>query len=103
MNLTERQKKFLRRTAHSLKPVLSSGDKGITSAFVQELDTTLEHHELLKVRIRAGDRDSRDTVIDEITSRLGATLVSRVGNIATLYRPRRKNPLLVLPSAGTQQ
>lgn len=103
MNLTERQKKFLRRTAHSLKPVLSSGDKGVSAAFMQELNTSLEHHELLKVRFRAGDRDDRDAAIEQVSGQLGAMLISRIGNVATFYRPRKKNPRMVLPPAGAQQ
>lgn len=97
MKLTEKQKKHLRGAAHSLKPIISLGDKGITDAFVQELDATLEHHELIKLKVRAGDRDSRDQAIDEVIGRVSATLVSRVGNVATLYRARRKKPGIVLP------
>jgi RNA-binding protein len=97
MNLTERQKKFLRGKAHSLKPVVSVGDKGITPSLMTELDSALDHHELIKVRVRVGDRDSRAQVITELTSGTGALLVSRVGNIAALYRPRKKKPAIVLP------
>lgn len=100
MNLTERQKKFLRHESHALKPVLATGDKGVTDAFKRELDGALEHHELIKIKIRAGDRETRDAAIAELTSSSGATLVSRVGNVAALYRPRRKKPKIVLPSAG---
>jgi RNA-binding protein len=100
MGLTERQKKFLRREAHNLKPVISVGDKGVTPALLKELDGALEHHELIKIRVRAGDRETRDASIAELVAATGALLVSRVGNIAALYRPQRKNPKLVLPTAG---
>jgi RNA-binding protein len=100
MGLTERQKKFLRRKAHNLKPVISVGDKGVTPALLKELDGALEHHELIKIRVRAGDRDVRDASIAELVAATDALLVSRVGNIAALYRPQRKNPKLVLPTAG---
>lgn len=100
MKLTERQKKHLRREAHALKPLLSLGDKGITAAFLAELDSTLEHHELLKVKIRSGDRNLRDQIIADLLDKTGATLVSRIGNIATFYRPRSKNPRISLPAPG---
>ncbi len=100
MELTERQKKHLRRAAHSLKPVISLGDKGITDAFARELDATLEHHELIKLKVRAADRDMRDQMIEDITARMNAVLIGRIGNVATLYRPRRKNPKIILPAAG---
>jgi len=97
MKLTERQKKHLRGLAHSLKPLVSMGDKGMTDAFLQELNTTLDHHELIKVKVKTGDRDSRDQAIDELVGRVSATLVSRVGNVATLYRARRQKPGITLP------
>jgi len=98
MQLTETQKKFLRREAHALKPVVTIGDKGVTQALLDELDGAIEHHELIKVRVRAGDREQRDVAIDAILKATQAALVSRVGNIAALYRPRRKKARIVLPA-----
>jgi RNA-binding protein len=100
MKLTERQKKFLRRSAHDLKPVVTVGDKGITTTVAKELHGALEHHELVKVKVRAGDRDARDAAVTKLAEKTSATLISRVGNIATLYRPRKKDPKIVLPKPG---
>ena len=100
MSLTERQKKFLRRQAHGLKPVVSAGDKGLSPAVIAEIENALEHHELIKVSIRMGDRVARDTAIEQLVDSTGALLVSRVGNIAALYRPRKIKPGIVLPKAG---
>ena len=100
MKLTERQKKFLRQQAHKLKPVITTGDKSITDGLIKELDGALEHHELIKVKVRAGDRDARDEMIAALVDKSSATLVSRVGNIAALYRAKKKNPKLILPKAG---
>jgi len=98
--LTERQKKFLRRQAHALKPLMALGDKGISDAFLQELHNTLEHHELIKVKVRTGNRDARAQAINELLKHTHAMLISRVGNVATLYRQRKKNPRLTLPPPG---
>jgi len=100
MQLTERQKKFLRRQAHSLKPVVSAGDKGITPAVLGEIEIALEHHELIKVRLRLGDRDARNKAITQMLDSTGAILVSRVGNIAAIYRPRKTKPGIILPKPG---
>ena len=89
--LTEQQKKTLRGQAHSLKPVVTVGDKGITDALIKELDQALEHHELLKVKVRAGDRDARDAAIQELGQKSSAMVLGRIGNIATLFRQRKKD------------
>ena len=100
MQLTERQKKFLRREAHSLKPVVFAGDKGISEAVLGEIDSALEHHELIKIKVRIGDRESRSAAITRMIDSTGATLVSRVGNIAAVYRPQKVKPGIILPKAG---
>lgn len=98
MQLTELQKKFLRREAHSLKPVIAVGDKGITPALLAEVEGAIDHHELIKIRVRAGDREQRDAAIQKIIAASRASLVSRVGNVAAIYRPRKKKPRIVLPA-----
>ena len=50
MALTQAQKRHLRKLAHALKPVIIVGNAGLSEALLQELDTTLEHHELIKAR-----------------------------------------------------
>ena len=100
MTLTDRQKKFLRSAAHDLKPIVTVGDKGITVTVTKELHGALEHHELIKIKVRAGDREVRNAAIAELAEKTSATLISRIGNIATLYRPRKKDPKIVLPKSG---
>jgi RNA-binding protein len=98
MQLTEPQKKFLRREAHELKPIVAVGDKGITQALLDEVEGAINHHELIKVRVRASDREQRDAAIDAIITASHAALVSRIGNVAAIYRPRKKKPRIILPT-----
>lgn len=96
MPLTEKQKKHLRGLGHSLDPVLLTGGAGVTPGLLAELDSTLSHHELIKVKVRADDRATRDAMIDELCSASGAELVQRIGHVALLWRPnpeRRRIPL----------
>lgn len=95
--LVTSQKRYLRSLAHTLKPVILVGAKGVTPALLTELGNALEHHELVKVKIAAEDRDERDVWVAEIAKGVDAALIQRVGNIATLYRARKKNPGIVLP------
>lgn len=95
--LSNSQKRYLRGLAHDLKVVLIVGAKGITDALVAEAELALEHHELLKVKIHAGDRELRDEWVGQLCERTRAALVTRVGNVAVLYRRRAENPLIILP------
>ena len=95
--LTSAQTRFLRGQAHDLKAMLQVGGKGITEALAAEVDLALEHHELIKVKVAAEDRDARDTMIGELCDRTGAALVQRIGHTAVLYRPSKEKRQIVLP------
>ena len=95
--LTSSQSRFLRGQAHDLKALLQIGAKGLTPAFLAELDAVLEQHELVKVKIGAEDRETRDGMIGEIVEKSGAALVQRIGHVAVLYRPSKDHRQIVLP------
>lgn len=86
MSLSESQKKRLRGLGHALKPIVMIGDAGLTDAVAAEYLVALEHHELIKVRVKVGDRGERDRIIEELCKRGAAELVQRIGNMALLYR-----------------
>ena len=97
MNLSESQKKHLRGLGHQLKPVIIVGDAGLSESVLREFDSTLSHHELIKVRIRAADRESRDALIDDLCRQGSGNLIQRIGNVALIYRPSPDNPRIRLP------
>ncbi|MGS1079966.1 ribosome assembly RNA-binding protein YhbY [Pseudoxanthomonas beigongshangi] len=97
--LTSAQTRFLRGQAHDLKALLQIGGKGVTPAFIAELDGVLEHHELIKVKVAGEDREARDAMIAELVEQTGAALVQRIGHTAVLYRPSKERRQIVLPRA----
>ncbi len=96
MSLTESQCKHLRGRGHALRAIVIVGSGGLTNRVTEEINSTLERHELIKVRIRSGDREARDALIQELVSGSAAELVQRIGNVALLYRAAEK-PTIVLP------
>ncbi len=97
MKLTERQRKYLRRLAHDVKPVVQVGNSGLSDGLLAELNDCLTRHELIKVKVRVGNRDLRDETIDELSRITGAEIIQRVGNTASLYRPRLMDSGITLP------
>ena len=95
--LTPAQNRFLRGMAHDLKALLQIGGKGVTPAFLTELDEVLERHELIKVKIAAEDREAREAMVAELVQASGGALVQRIGHVAVLYRPSKDNRQIVLP------
>ena len=87
--ITPALKKFLKTRAHALKPVVMTGQHGLTPAVLNEINLALEHHELIKVRLIAAKREDRKTMIETILTDTAAELIQAIGHVITLYR---KNP-----------
>ncbi|MEN8170910.1 MAG: ribosome assembly RNA-binding protein YhbY [Pseudomonadota bacterium] len=96
MSLTAAQQRHLRKLAHNLKPLVIIGDKGLSESVVNEIDQTLAHHELIKVRVNAEDREERDAMIIAMCEALECALVQRIGHVAVIYRTAKK-PVISLP------
>jgi RNA-binding protein len=97
MSLSEPQKKYLRGLGHDLKPIVMVGDAGVSGSVLAELDTCLDHHELVKVRVKVGDRAARDEAISQLVTRTSATLVQQIGNMALLFRASPEKNRIRLP------
>ncbi|PPU28808.1 ribosome assembly RNA-binding protein YhbY [Xanthomonas arboricola] len=95
--LTSAQNRFLRGQAHDLKALLQTGGKGVTPAFLAELEEVLERHELIKVKVTSEDREARDAMVADLTEKTGSALVQRIGHVAILYRPSKEKRQIVLP------
>lgn len=98
MTTSETQKRWLKKQVHHLKPVVTVGQAGLTEPVLVEIELALNHHELLKVKVNAGDRELRDAQVAEIARRTQSDLINRIGNTAAFFRanPKKKAPL-VLP------
>ncbi len=97
MSLSNHQIRHLRSMAHSLKPVVMIGQHGLRDSVLEEIGIALDFHELIKIKISAGDRDERDQIIGNIIGKTGAELVQRIGNMVVIFRRNPKKPKIVLP------
>ncbi|HST27390.1 MAG TPA: YhbY family RNA-binding protein [Rudaea sp.] len=96
MSLSPSQKRYLRGLAHSLKPVILTGNKGVTPALLKEFSAALDQHELVKVKL-GDDRDERKLHIAELGDGTKAELVQSIGRVACFYRRNDEKPKLALP------
>ncbi len=97
MSLTPSQRRYLRGLAHDLKPVIQLGAKGATPAVQAEFDLALGHHELIKVKIPAEDREDFAVIARQLAETAGAELVQTIGRTAVYYRRNADEPKLALP------
>jgi len=79
------QRKYLRGIAHSYKPMVQIGKVGLSNTVIDAINTALEAHELIKVKI-AAERDQREQYVPVIEERVNCECVGTVGRMAILYR-----------------
>ena len=97
MSLSSSQKRYLRGLAHTLKPVIMTGNHGVSAAVIKEFAGALDHHELVKVKLGSDDRDARAAQIVALGTATGSDLVQSIGRVATFYRRNAEQPKLALP------
>lgn len=86
MNLNKKQIQHLKGLAHSLKPTILLGSNGLTEAVVAEIDYTLNHHELIKIKIPTDDKETKTLIADAICREANAIKVQVIGKTLIIYR-----------------
>lgn len=97
MKITKTQQKFLRNKVHHLKPVIWIGQNGLTENVTVEIETALDHHELIKIKLQPGDKAVRDKTIKDICQTTRSVNIQRIGNIVSIYRRNDKRVMIKLP------
>jgi len=99
-DLTSKQIKFLKAQAHALHPIVRVGQHGLSDAVIKELDIALNHHELVKIKVAADDRDARETMLLSMKEQTRSQVVQRIGSMVVLFRRNEKKPVIDLSLAN---
>ena len=86
LQLSSIERRELRARAHSLNPVVSIAENGLTEAVLKEIDVNLNAHELIKIRVYGDSREDRIAHLEQICSELGAVAVQHIGKLLVVYR-----------------
>jgi RNA-binding protein len=89
MPLTNAQIRDLKARAQLLKPTLKIGKEGISQQFLAALDEVLKHHELVKVKFEEF-KEQKKELAPQLAEKTGSHLITRVGNVVVLYRPKEE-------------
>jgi len=95
MSLSQAQKKAFRSIGHHLNPVVTVAENGLSAGVMAELERALADHELIKIKLAVGDRETRRQAVEELAADSRAEVVQVIGKTALLYRSNPKaNPKL---------
>tara|TARA_B110000116_G_C16667900_1_gene504815 strand:- start:103 stop:414 length:312 start_codon:yes stop_codon:yes gene_type:complete len=98
--LTSKQRAYLRKLAHPLKPVVLVGGDGVTDALISSVSDAFNSRELLKVKLQ----ESASIKVREAANQIADALedvhaVQTIGKTMVLYRRDPEDPEIRLPSA----
>jgi len=86
------QIKYLRGFAHSLRPVIFIGQRGLTPEVLLSAEKALETHELTKVKFNDFKEKEQKAEISNLLGReTGSEIVGTIGHTAIFYR-QQKDP-----------
>lgn len=97
--LNKAELRYLRSLAHALKPIVRLGQQGLTTAVTKELDGALEHHELVKVKLSAAEKEAKLAQLEALCKSVRAECVQQIGHTATLFRRNTTKPVIELALA----
>ncbi len=83
--LSTKQRSFLAGLASADAVITHLGKGGPTAAFAAQLDTLLEHHELIKVKF-VNFKEEKRTIAEDLAVATKSELVRIIGNMAIFYR-----------------
>jgi len=95
MNLSNKQKQYLKGLAHPLKPVVQLGGNGLTEGVLAEIENALTHHELIKVKIPTDDRREKELIMNAIVGETNSIKVQTIGHVLVIFRPSEEKKISI--------
>ena len=102
MELTSKQRAYLRGLANPLEPIVIIGKDGIGDNLIKQANDALEARELIKCRVLENSMLTAREACDELSVLTRSEQVQVIGTKFVLYRPthkKDKKDKIVLPKA----
>ena len=104
MELTSKQRAYLRSLSSQIEPIFQIGKASLTPEIVEAVNNALEKRELIKVSVLKNCYDDPGELADTTSERTHSAVVQVIGKKFVLYRPSRKHPKITLPEkSGKKQ
>ena len=88
--MNSEQKRKLKQRCHDLKPVIWIGQKGLTENVLSEINQALDDHELIKIKVAAGDKTEKTNISQAICDEMKAEFIQGIGNMYSFLPGKSK-------------
>jgi RNA-binding protein len=97
MELTGKQKRYLRSLMVTQPAVIQIGKGSVTENLIQQTNDALKARELIKIKVLNNNDEDLDELANELALGCEATVVQIIGHNFVLYRQNPEKPKIVLP------
>jgi len=98
MNLTSKQRAYLKSLAMNMEPVVTVGKASLSPEVTASADEALEARELVKISVLKSVAEDPNKIAEMISSRTHSQVVQVIGRKIILYREGTKDKKkIVLP------
>ncbi len=95
--MTSKQRAYLRSLAMTENAIFQVGKGGINDNQIKQISEALEARELVKISVLETAPEFASELGNVLAERTDSELVQIIGSKITLYRPRKKDPKIILP------
>lgn len=97
MELTSKQRAYLKSLASNLQPIFHIGKSSLTPDITEAVAECLENNELIKIAVLKNCFDDPKEIAKVLAERTHSELVQVIGKKIVLYKPDKKEPKIILP------
>ena len=92
MNLSSKERAFLKKLAHGIDPVVRIGKDGIDENVIKSIADAVKKRELIKVKILQNSQEEIGRELGtELASVTKSVFVDSIGKIMIFFKPDNKN------------
>lgn len=97
MDITSKQRAYLKSLASNLNPIFQVGKSSISPELAAGIDEALEKRELIKISVLKNCFDDPKEIAETLAERTRSQVVHVIGKKIVLYRPAKKDSKIQLP------
>lgn len=96
MELTSKQRAYLKSLAQKIDPIFQLGKNGLTPEVTEAVGQALDARELIKISVLQNCLEDPRDMAGRLADRTKSVVVQVIGKKIILYKPAKKNPKITL-------
>lgn len=95
--MTSKQRAYLKSLAMNEDTIINIGKSSLTPEICMAVEEALDKRELVKIGVLKNCIDDPKAIAQAMAERTRSQVVQVIGKKIVLYKPRKKDPKIVLP------